>query len=61
MRSLARDLGEVLGTGGYCKSIRRTAVGPFTLEMAWQLEDLPEFLAEDELLTPLQVETLLQG
>ncbi|MEE2819072.1 MAG: tRNA pseudouridine(55) synthase TruB [Planctomycetota bacterium] len=61
VRSLARDLGKVLGTGGYCKSIKRTAVGPFTLEMAWQLEDLPEFLAEDELLTPLQVETLLQG
>lgn len=60
VRSLARDLGEVLGTGGYCKSIRRTAVGPFTLEMAWQLEDLPEFLTEEDLLTPQQVAHLLQ-
>lgn len=60
VRSLARDLGEVLGTGGYCKSIRRKAVGPFTLEQAWQLEDLPEYLTEDDLLTPDQVETMLQ-
>ena len=34
VRSLARDLGRVLGTGGHCASIRRTAVGPFTIDEA---------------------------
>jgi len=29
IRSLARDLGEVLGTGGYISALRRTRVGPF--------------------------------
>ena len=40
VRSLARDLGEALGTGGHCASIRRTAVGPFTLEGAVDPEKL---------------------
>ncbi len=42
VRSLARDLGRALGTGGHCASIRRTAVGPFTIDEATdpdQLED----------------------
>ena len=34
VRSLARDLGRELGTGGHCASIRRTAVGPFTEQEA---------------------------
>jgi tRNA pseudouridine55 synthase len=42
VRSLARDLGAALGTGGHCASIRRTAVGPFTLAMARTLAALPE-------------------
>ena len=32
IRSLARDLGETLGTGGHCIALRRTAVGPFTAD-----------------------------
>jgi tRNA pseudouridine55 synthase len=50
VRSLARDLGEALGTGGHCASIRRTAVGPFTLDMARRLHDLPNRLQDDDLL-----------
>ena len=42
VRSLARDLGAALGTGGHCASIRRTAVGPFTLAMSHTLAALPE-------------------
>ena len=42
VRSLARDLGLALGTGGHCASLRRTAVGPFTLEHARTLRELPE-------------------
>lgn len=42
VRSLARDLGLALGTGGHCASIRRTAVGPFTVAMSRTLAALPE-------------------
>jgi tRNA pseudouridine55 synthase len=47
VRSLARDLGEALGTGGHCASIRRTAVGPFTIDLARRMSDLPEHLTSD--------------
>ena len=50
VRSLARELGEAMGTGGFCKSIRRTAVGPFDLSMAHD----PEALAD-----PLPLELLI--
>ena len=38
IRSLARDLGEKLKTGGYLKSLIRTRVGKFTLEKAEKLD-----------------------
>ncbi|MCE9618342.1 MAG: tRNA pseudouridine(55) synthase TruB [Planctomycetes bacterium] len=38
VRSLAHDLGTALGGGGYCLSIRRTAIGPFTLAQAIALK-----------------------
>ena len=41
VRSLARNLGEKLGTGGHCASIRRIGVGPFTIEEAQDPDDLP--------------------
>jgi len=50
IRSLARDLGESLGTGGRLRSLRRTAVGPYTIEDASRLDDLPTPLASDDLL-----------
>jgi tRNA pseudouridine55 synthase len=34
IRALARDLGEELGTGGLCASLRRLASGPFAIEDA---------------------------
>ena len=34
VRALARDLGEALGVGGHLTALRRTSVGPFTLEQA---------------------------
>jgi len=49
VRSLARDLGRALATGGFCRSIRRTAVEPFTLEGAVPLDSLPETLAAGDL------------
>lgn len=39
IRSLARDLGEKLGTGGYIKSLVRTRVGEFRIEEAIELHD----------------------
>ncbi len=60
VRSLARDLGKKLGTGGYCKEIRRTEVGRFTLGISKQLEDLPEFLTREDLIPPDQVLELLE-
>ena len=41
IRSLARDLGESMGTGGYLTSLRRTAVGAFTDAEAVLPDDLP--------------------
>jgi len=42
VRAVARDLGAVLGTGGHLTALRRTAVGPFTLDAASTLEQLEE-------------------
>jgi tRNA pseudouridine55 synthase len=40
VRALARDLGAALGVGGHLTALRRTAVGPFTLERARTLDEL---------------------
>jgi len=56
VRSLARDIGEALQNGGHCASIRRTAVGPFTLEGASNPETLPDPLPVDHL---LDIDTVL--
>ncbi len=42
IRALARDLGARLGVGGHLTSLRRTRVGPFTVEEARALEDMPD-------------------
>ncbi len=40
VRSLIRDLGRLLGTGGCLTSLVRLRVGPFRIDDAWSLEDL---------------------
>lgn len=40
IRSLARDIGAVLGTGGYLAELRRTRVGPFDLSRSTTLEGI---------------------
>jgi tRNA pseudouridine55 synthase len=52
IRSLARDLGKALGCGGMLHSLRRTAVGPFTLDGALTLDDIPQPLLQHHLLDP---------
>ena len=42
VRALARDLGAALGVGGHLTALRRTRVGPFTLDAARTLEQLAE-------------------
>jgi len=39
IRALARDLGDLLGVGGHLAVLRRTKVGPFTVETASTLGD----------------------
>lgn len=38
IRSLARDLGKALGTGGHLSALRRTAIGPLTVSAACALD-----------------------
>ena len=40
IRSIARDLGESLKTGGYLIQLRRTRIGAFTAENAITLEQI---------------------
>ncbi|MGH8825353.1 MAG: tRNA pseudouridine(55) synthase TruB [Jiangellaceae bacterium] len=40
IRALARDLGAALGVGGHLTALRRTRVGPYSLEAARTLDDL---------------------
>jgi tRNA pseudouridine55 synthase len=50
VRSLAADLGRALGGGAHLRSLRRTAVGSFTLDEAVPLEALDP----EALLTPAE-------
>lgn len=42
VRALARDLGAALGVGGHLTALRRTRVGPFTLDVAHTLDALAQ-------------------
>lgn len=42
VRALARDLGEILETGGHLTVLRRTAVGPYSIDQTLTLEQLGE-------------------
>lgn len=42
VRALARDLGAALGVGGHLTALRRTRVGPFTLDHARTLDVLAD-------------------
>ncbi|MBL9141033.1 MAG: tRNA pseudouridine(55) synthase TruB [Phycisphaerae bacterium] len=46
VRSIARELGQQLGTGGTCLSIRRTMVGTFAIERAVPMDALPERITQ---------------
>lgn len=46
IRSLANDFGKELGNGACLKSLRRTRIGDFKVEDAWQLEDLKQHIID---------------
>ncbi|MDQ1737322.1 MAG: tRNA pseudouridine55 synthase [Pseudonocardiales bacterium] len=51
VRALARDLGQLLGVGGHLTVLRRTRVGPFSLDQALTLDELAELA--DPIVLPL--------
>ncbi|MFA9479800.1 tRNA pseudouridine(55) synthase TruB [Phycisphaerales bacterium AB-hyl4] len=53
IRSLARDLGKALGTGGHLAALRRTAVGPYTLAQAVTVEHCKEVGVTEADLLPM--------
>jgi len=50
IRSIARDLGRLLGTGGYLTALRRTAVGDFTIDRAFAMDKLADGLDQHHLI-----------
>jgi tRNA pseudouridine55 synthase len=54
LRALARDLGEALGTGGYCEELRRTRSEPFGVEAAMDWEAASDPAAARAALRPAE-------
>ncbi|KQQ00960.1 tRNA pseudouridine synthase B [Rathayibacter sp. Leaf185] len=52
IRALARDLGAALGVGGHLTVLRRTSVGPFSIDTAGDIDELD---VPSALLTPTAV------
>lgn len=50
IRSLGRDLGETLGTGGHLVSLRRTAVGPYDVDAAHPIDRFERPITQEDLL-----------
>ncbi len=48
IRSLARDIGEELSTGGYLASLQRVRVGDFNIEDSISVEDFEKKLKEEK-------------
>ena len=60
IRSIAHDLGEMLGCGAHLAALRRTAVGRFGLDCAHTLEALAGMAAAERDACLLPVDALLQ-
>jgi tRNA pseudouridine55 synthase len=54
IRSIAHDLGAVLGTGGHLIDLRRTAAGPFSIDQAVSLDVFEAAAREDRWHTQLR-------
>ena len=60
IRSIAHDLGEILGCGAHLAALRRTAAGRFGLDCAHTLESLEAIPAAERDACLLPVDALLQ-
>ncbi|MFD3425774.1 tRNA pseudouridine(55) synthase TruB [Nocardia fluminea] len=60
IRALARDLGAGLGVGGHLTALRRTRVGPFTLEHARTLEQLATAAEAEQPLLSLDIDAAVR-
>ncbi len=47
IRSLAKDLGEMVGSGAYLSLLRRTKIGNFSSENAWQVDEFISKLMQE--------------
>ncbi len=47
IRSLANDLGQVLGCGGYLTSLRRTRIGEYSVEQAMSMDAAASFIQQE--------------
>jgi len=61
IRTLAEDLGAVLGTGAHISALRRTASGRFNVADACRLEALQDMAPADRLRRLLPLAALLDG
>ena len=50
IRSLARQIGQILSTGGYLTALRRTAIGPYGIDQSVRIDDLPEPIMPENVL-----------
>jgi len=50
IRSLGRDIGQKLGTGGHLAALRRTAVGDYSLDIAHPIERFDEPITQEDLM-----------
>ena len=53
IRAMARDLGNVLGTGAYLSALRRTRIGNYRVEESWPVAKLAQHLREQRQAAPL--------
>ncbi len=53
IRSLANDFGKALGSGAYLSALRRTRINDFTIDDAWELQELVAFIqTSDKVIMP---------
>lgn len=56
IRSLAQDIGEALNVGGYLTTLRRTAIGPFDESRAYTLDDVPDPIEQQHLISVNEID-----
>ncbi len=54
IRSIARDLGQLMGVGGYLKELRRIEIGKWHVNDAHSLEEIKKFSDKTRLVIPIE-------